>query len=180
MDIRHMTIAQRIEAFWERHSVIDTTLVPDIWLTWTGKRDKKEYRKYYQLSTGIVTEDRIPWLKYNANGTPAYYNYYNDQEGQGIGHGRIKDSNKLMLNAGNECQYYYFKYDDELEIIEISVVYVDTHRYNIKLSQEENIRLWERNPNYTMFFMERGSKIKYDIQRNFSTSSAAFRTHSLQ
>lgn len=166
MDISKMTIEQRIEEFWNRHNVIDLSLVPDVWLTWTGKRDKKEYRKYYQLSTGIVTEDRIPWLKYNANGTPAYYNLYNDQEGQGIGHGRIKDSNKLMLNAGNECQYYYFKYDDELEIIEISVVHIDTHRYNSKLSQEENIRLWKRNPNYSMFFMERGSKIKYDIHGN--------------
>lgn len=166
MDISKMTIEQRIEEFWNRHSVVDPTLVPDIWLTWTGKRDKKEYHKYYQLSTGIVTEDRIPWLKYEANGKPAYYNYYTDQDTQGIGHGRIKDSNKLMLNAGNGCEYYYFKYDDELEIIEISVVHIDTHRYNIKLSQEENIRLWERNPNYPMFFMERGSKTKYDIHGN--------------
>jgi len=173
MDISKMTIEQRIEAFWERHSVIDTTLVPDVWLTWTGKRDKKEYRKYYQLSTGIVTEDKIPWLNYIANGQPAYYNnwFHNpDDNLQGIGHGRIKDTNKLMLNAGNECQYYYFKYDDELEIIEISVIYVDTHRYNTKLSQEENVRLWKRNPNYSMFFMERGSKTKYDIHGNVMLS----------
>lgn len=166
MDISKMTIEQRIEEFWNRHNVVDTSLVPDVWLTWTGKRDKKDYRKYYQLSTGIVTEDKIPWVKYDAHGAPSYYGCYNEQDLQGIGHGQIKNSNKLMLNAGNECQYYYFKYDDELEIIEISVVHIDTHRYNSKATQEENIRLWERNPNYSTFFMERGSKIKYDIHGN--------------
>ena len=166
MDISKMTIEHRIAEFWERHSEIDVTLVPDVWLTWTGKRDKKEYRKYYQLATGIVTEDRIPWLKYNVNGTPSYYGCYNEATLQGIGHGQIKNTNKLMLNAGNECEYYYFKYDDELEIIEISVIHIDTHRYNSKVTQEENVRLWERNHNYSMFFMERGSKTKYDIHGN--------------
>ena len=158
MDISKMTIEQRIEEFWNRHSVVDASLVPDVWVTWTGKRDKKEYRKYYQLATGIVTEEKIPWLGYNANGKPNYYGYYNNQNIQGIGHGQIKNTNKLMLNAGNECQYYYFKYDDELEIIEISVVCIDTYRYNSKATQEENIRLWERNPNCSTFFMKKGSK----------------------
>lgn len=166
MDIKNMTIEQRIEEFWNRHNVVDVSLVPDVWLTWTGKRDKKEYRKYYQLSTGIVTEDRLPWLCYNGKGNPSYYDCYHDDNLQSIGHGHIKQSNKLMLNAGNECQYYYFKYDDELEIIEISVIHIDTHRYNAKLPQEENIRLWERNHNYSMFFMEKGRKTKYDIHGN--------------
>ena len=68
MDISKMTIEQRIEEFWNRHSIVDTSLVPDVWLTWTGKRDKKEYRKYYQLSTGLLTEERLPWIRYDANG----------------------------------------------------------------------------------------------------------------
>lgn len=164
MDISKMTIEQRIEEFWNRHSVIDTSLVPDVWLTWTGKRDGKKYRKYYQLATGLVTEDKIPWLRYKANDEPSYYGYSNDDL-QGIGHGIIKN-NKLMLNTGNDCNYYYFKYDDELEIVEVSVIHVDTHRYNTKVSQEENIRLWGRNLNYSTFFMERGSKTKYDIHGN--------------
>lgn len=165
MDIKNMSIQQRIGKFVEKHSIIDNSLMPDVWLTWTGKRDKKEYRKYYQLSTGIVTEEKIPWLKYNSKGAPSYY-CYNEQGVQGIGHSQIKNTNKLMLNAGSECEYYYFKYDDELEIIEVSVIHIGTHRYNTKLSQEENIRLWERNPNYSTFFMEKGSKLKYDINGN--------------
>ena len=166
MDISKMTIEQRIKEFWKRHNVVDATLVPDVWLTWTGKRDKKDYRKYYQLSTGIVTEDRLPWIKYDAKGSPSYYGCYGEQNIQGIGHGQIKESNKLMLNAGNECEYYYFKYDEELQIIEVSVVHIDTHRYNTKASQEENVRTWFRNPEYSTFFMERGSKEKYDLNGN--------------
>ena len=169
MNIKDMTIEERITEFWRRHETVDDSLVPDTWLTWTGRRNGEEYRKYYQLSTGIVTEDRIPWLKYGSDGNPSYYGNYNEQGLQGIGHSQIKDSNKLMLNAGNECEYYYFKYDDELEIIEVSVVHIDTHRYNTKLSQEENIRLWGRNKNYSTFFMERGSKDKYDINGNLMT-----------
>lgn len=169
IDIKSMTVAERITEFWRRHKTIDTSLVPDTWVTWTGRRDGKEYRKYYQLSTGIVTEEKIPWIKYKANGNPSCYNPYGEEGIQGIGHGNIKSTNKLMLNAGNECQYYYFKYDDELEIIEISVVDIDTHRYNTNISQEENIRLWKRNNNYSTFFMERGSKDKYDINGNLMT-----------
>ena len=165
MNISKMTIKQRIEKFWKRHGEIDATLVPDVWLTWTGKRDKKEYRKYYQLSTGLLTEEKIPWLRYDDSGFPSYYGgYHNDV--QGIGHGQIKNTNKLMLNAGNDCNYYYFKYDDELEIIEVSIIHVDTHRYNTKATRKENVRLWERNLNYSMFFMEKGSKTKYDIHGN--------------
>ena len=73
MDISKMTIEQRIEEFWNRHSIVDTSLVPDVWLTWTGKRDKKEYRKYYQLSTGLLTEERLPWIRYDANGNPSVH-----------------------------------------------------------------------------------------------------------
>lgn len=168
MDINKMTLAERIKEFWNRHEVVDTTLVPDVWLTWTGKRNKKEYRKYYQLSTGLLTEERLPWVRYGPNGNLSYYGYYRDDSLQGAGHGamRIKRSEKLLLNTGNECEYYYFKYDEELQIIEVSVIHIDTHRYNAKLSQEENVRLWTRNTNYSTFFMEKGSKIKYDIHGN--------------
>ena len=166
MDISKMTIAERIHEYFTRHEDIDITLVPDVWLTWTGKRNKKEYRKYYQTSTGLVTEDQLPWLRYDRNGSPSYYGYYNDDGLQGIGHGQIKESNRLILNTGNECLYYYFKYDDELEILEVSIISIDTHRYNSKLSQEENARTWFRNPEYTTFFMERGSKEKYDLNGN--------------
>lgn len=166
MDINKMTLAERIHEFWTRHEVIDTTLVPDLWITWTGKRNKKEYRKYYQLSTGTVTEDTLDWVRYDSHGKPSYYGYYKDDNLQGIGHGQIKTTNRLLLNANSDCNYYYFKYDDELEIIEISVVTIDTHRYNSKLSVEENTRVWVRNPEYTTFFMEKGSKEKYDIDGN--------------
>lgn len=166
MDINKMTLAERIHEFWTRHEVIDTTLVPDLWITWTGKRNKKEYRKYYQLSTGIVTEDTLNWVRYDSQGKPSYYGYYKDDNLQGIGHGQIKTTNRLLLNANSDCNYYYFKYDDELEIIEISVVTIDTHRYNSKLSAEENARVWVRNPEHSIFFMEKGSKEKYDIDGN--------------
>lgn len=166
MDINKMTLAERIHEFWTRHEVIDTTLVPDLWITWTGKRNKKEYRKYYQLSTGTVTEDTLNWVRYDSHGKPSYYGYYKDDNLQGIGHGQIKTTNRLLLNANSDCNYYYFKYDDELEIIEISVVTIDTHRYNSKLSVEENTRVWVRNPEYTTFFMEKGSKEKYDVDGN--------------
>lgn len=166
MDINKMTLAERIHEFWTRHEVIDTTLVPDLWITWTGKRNKKEYRKYYQLSTGTVTEDTLDWVRYDSQGKPSYYGYYKDDNLQGIGHGQIKTTNRLLLNANSDCNYYYFKYDDELEIIEISVVTIDTHRYNSKLSVEENTRVWVRNSEYTTFFMEKGSKEKYDIDGN--------------
>lgn len=166
MDINKMTLAERIHEFWTRHEVIDTTLVPDLWITWTGKRNKKEYRKYYQLSTGTVTEDTLDWVRYDSQGKPSYYGYYKDDNLQGIGHGQIKTTNRLLLNANSDCNYYYFKYDDELEIIEISVVTIDTHRYNSKLSVEENTRVWVRNPEYTTFFMEKGSKEKYDVDGN--------------
>lgn len=166
MDINKMTLAERIHEFWTRHEVIDTTLVPDLWITWTGKRNKKEYRKYYQLSTGTVTEDTLNWVRYDSQGKPSYYGYYKDDNLQGIGHGQIKTTNRLLLNANSDCNYYYFKYDDELEIIEISVVTIDTHRYNSKLSVEENTRVWVRNPEYTTFFMEKGSKEKYDVDGN--------------
>ena len=166
MDISKMTIAERIHEYFTRHEDIDTTLVPDVWLTWTGKRNKKEYRKYYQTSTGLVIEDQLPWLRYDGNGNPSYYGYYKNDGLQGIGHGQINESNRLVLNAGNECLYYYFKYDDELEILEVSIISIDTHRYNSKLSEEENARTWFRNPEYTTFFMERGSKEKYDFNGN--------------
>lgn len=166
MDISKMTIEQRIHEFWTRHEIIDTTLVPDLWITWTGKRNKKEYRKYYQLSTGTLTEDTPNWVGCNNNGKPTYYNYYQDDNLQGIGHGNIKASNRLLLNAGSECIYYYFKYDDELEIVEVSIINIDTHRYNSKFTQEENVRTWFRDPEYTTFFMERGSKEKYDVNGN--------------
>ena len=166
MDISKMTIAERIHEYLTRHEDVDVTLVPDLWLTWTGKRNKQDYRKYYQVSTGLITEDALDWISYNGNGNPTYYNRYNEDGIQSIGHGHIKSSNRLLLNAGNECLYYYFKYDDELEIVEVSVVSVDTHRYNSKLTQEENIRTWFRDPEYTTFFMERGSKEKYDINGN--------------
>lgn len=175
MDISKMTIAERIHEFWTRHEVVDSSLLPDAWVMWTGKRNKETYRKYYHLSTGSLSEDLLDWINYNSNDEPLGWCRHGDKTDskQGYGLSQANISNKLLLKAGSDSNYIYFKYDDELEVIEVSIVNIDTKRYDRKLSQEQNVRNWGRNKDFDTFFMVRGSKEKYDENGKIKTTFRA-------
>lgn len=169
----NLTIAERIQQFTQKHPNVDQSLVPNLWITWTGKRKKNgnstTYRKYYQINTGYLTEEKQDWISYTRNDIDICERWYSVKDDKIIvGHYATQrcTHNLLLLNAGNDCNYLYFKYDPELEVMEVCCVQVNTLRYNQKQSPEENVRAWVRDERYSQFFMIRGSKTPYDEKGN--------------
>lgn len=163
MDISKMTKKERIQEFIKRHPDVEQDHMPVVWLWWAVKENGKAYPKYYNTSTGEVFNCGPENSFLNKYGFPNEYNSYNQTPfKQGRGYFRDSPYNWVMLSPSSQTGTAYFKYDDELEVLEFAQITIDTHRYNRKLSQKENIRKWERIEGATRAFYFRGDKTPYD------------------
>lgn len=158
LEITKMSIPERIQAYTQKHPTLDQSLLPEVYLTWENRSSKDNTCWYYATQTGELTNIAYEWLTQRYTGI--YASYFNKV--QRMGHNSVKKNNRLVISAGSYFNYLYFKYDPELEIMEMAVATFDTHRYNRKISQEENIRSWHINPNFAHIFYAKGSKTRYD------------------
>lgn len=164
MNIKEMTKAERIAKFVEKHDIIDQSYFPETWLTWKGKKDGEDYYKFYNTRTGEVLDKGPDWMHLRADGSVSN-SWYAASKTNKICLGKyagIEGRPRQIMNAGSDCAYAYFKYDEELETMVFAVAYLDTHRYNRKASREENIRDWEIDNYWSVLFFFRGDKTPYN------------------
>ena len=192
MNIENMTIKERIQKFIQKHPDIDQSLTPELWVTWKGTCNGKDYRKMYNTTTGDVIEfsdpndapDWVSIIKVSSKSTwnrakpldLSYSTFHgpNPTNKQGSGKGFTRYNNRVLLSAGSNSDMVYFKYDEKLKVMEMSLVYKDTKRYNTKLSKKENIRKWERVPKAMHVFLVDGNKDLYDANGQIMTNGYYF------
>lgn len=163
MDISKMTKKERIQEFIKRHPDVEQDHMPVVWLWWAVKENGKAYPKYYNTSTGELLNCGPENLALDKCDFPDKESYYNKKPfKQGRGFIKYRPYNWVMLSPSSRTGSAYFKYDEELEVLEFAQVIIDTHRYNRKLSQKGNIRKWERVEGATRAFYFRGDKTPYD------------------
>lgn len=164
MCIKEMTKAERIAKFVEKHGIIDQSYFPETWLTWKAKKDGETYYKYYNTRTGEVLNKAPSWAYVRIDGSISD-SWYKAEKEHLIALGKYaitRGEPKMVMNTGSNCGFAYFKYDEEVEVMVFAVAFLDTHRYNRKASQEENIRDWTVDNYWSVLFFFRGDKTPYN------------------
>lgn len=164
MCINEMTKAERIAKFIEKHSIIDQSYFPETWLTWKAKKDGEDIYKFYNTRTGEVLDKAPSWACVRSDGSMSN-GWYKAEKNHLVALGKYaitKGESRMVMNTGSNCACAYFKYDEELQVMVFATARLDTHRYNRKVPQEENIRDWAVDNYWSVLFFFRGDKTPYN------------------
>lgn len=113
-----------------RNYVLDTTLLPKVWITWESKKGGHfDKRNWLNCQTGKKKNTPEPWMYYTREGD--LYRYHRDvPDGQivfGINYS-TRDADKIWVAAGSNVRYAYAKYHADIDRLEVAAVGISTKR----------------------------------------------------
>jgi hypothetical protein len=105
---------------------LDTSLLPQVWLTWTSTKGGK-FDKRYWLNCQTCEKKDTPedWMSYD--GEDSLHRWYSS--GDKTPYNRFSFTfNKVWTYAGSHIIYFYAKYHEDIEKLEVAAVTMDTRR----------------------------------------------------
>ena len=113
-----------------KNYVLDTRLLPDVWVTWdTTKNGEFNGRYWLHCQTGEKQSEAEPWMKYNGEDdlSSRYW-----QRSCHIGlHYRTRNNQTVLLNSNSQPHVMYAKYHADIDRLELAVVTIDTSRKEV-------------------------------------------------
>lgn len=106
---------------------LDTSLLPQVWLTWASTKNKQFDKRYWlNCQTNEKKETPEDWMNYDNERRIEYsrWNYLGDI---GISRTRIENG-KIWIKSGSSCNLLYAKYHPEIDRIELAAIALDTTR----------------------------------------------------
>ena len=113
-----------------RNYKLDTTLLPEVWVTWMSKNGR-----IWMNKGGKRQNYAEPWMAYDGESSigSRYYRGDDDKVPFGISW-QTRNSNKLWVNSGMQLYMLYAKYHADIERLELATVKYDTRRHEDKHS----------------------------------------------
>ena len=110
-----------------RNYALDTSLLPQVWITWkTTKKGAFDKRYWVNCQTNIKKDTPESWMKYDDEGDIGYHRYSDAKYFNAVWEGMKKGRVWIPSNSAFRCAY--IKYHPDIDRLELASVGLDTTR----------------------------------------------------
>lgn len=102
---------------------LDQKLLPKVWITWSNSKG----RHWMNGATGKIFKKPQPWMLYTCERSLKSYHCTDDKISVGLYYTTSK-KDKIWLQSGTSPKYFYIKYHEDLQCLEMACVTYPTTR----------------------------------------------------